>query len=90
MAVKLTAQTFSLSMAKSMETLLRNGDSNFRDAAGTIVFVKIFHKMFDIFNSKHVDSNNLFKRGLNVNNSDETFKFLNYMDNYLKSIKLQR
>lgn len=88
MNVKLAAQTFSLSVAKSMETSLRNNDSTFRNAAGTIVFVKNFNKLFDIFNSKHLDSNNLFKRGLNLGNSDKIFEFLNYMANYLKSIKL--
>lgn len=88
MKVKLAAQTFSLSVAKSMEALLRNGDSNFINAAGTIVLVKNVNKMFDIFNSKHLDSNNLFKRGLNANNGDKIFEFLNYMNDYLRSIKL--
>lgn len=86
---KLAAQTFSLSVALSMETLLRNGDPNFCNAAGTIVFAKNINKIFDIFNSNHLDSNNLFKRGLDANNSDEIFKFLNYMDNYLRSIKFK-
>lgn len=88
MNVKLAAQTFSLSVAKSMEVLLRNKDANFRNAAGTIVFVKNVNKIFDIFNSKHLDSNNLFKRGLCVENADKIFEFLNYMDKYLRSIKL--
>lgn len=88
MNVKLAAQTFSLSVAKSMEALFRSNDLNFRNAVGTIVFVKNINKIFDIFNSKHLDSNNLFKRGLNVDNSDKIFEFLNYMDNYLRSIKL--
>lgn len=88
MNVKLAAQTFSLSVATSMETLLRNNDSNFRNAAGTIVFVRNFNKLFDIFNSKHLDSNNLIKRGLGVENAGQIFEFLNYMDGYLRSVQL--
>ena len=65
MNVKIVAQTLSLSVAKSMEVLLRNGDQSYSNATGTINFVKNFNKAFDIFDSKHIDSNNLFKRGLN-------------------------
>lgn len=86
MNVKIAAQTLSFSVAKSMELLYRNGDQSFSNATGTIIFVKNFNKGFDIFNSKHVDSNNLFKRGLNQNNATEIFEFLNYFCDYIKSI----
>lgn len=87
MNVRLAAQTLSLSVAKSMEVLLRNGDKSFSNAVGTIIFVKNFNKGFDIFNSKHTDSNNLFKRGLNEKNADKIFEFLDYFCKYIKSIK---
>lgn len=87
MNVKLAAQTLSLSVAKSMEFLHRSGDQSYSNAVGTIIFIKNFNKVFDIFNSKHIDSNNLFKTGLNQNNSKDIFKFLNYFSNYLKKLK---
>lgn len=88
MNVKLAAQTLSFSVANSMEMLLQHGDPFFHNAAGTITFVKNFNKAFDIFNSKHLDSNNLFKRGLNEQTAERIFQFLDYFDKYLKSIKL--
>lgn len=90
MNVRIAAQTLSLSMevAKSMEVLLRNGDTNFRNATGTIVSTKNINKAFDIFNSKHTNSNNLFKRGLNQQNADKIFEFSNYFSDYIRSIKL--
>lgn len=87
MNVKIAAQTLSLSVAKSMELLLRNGDKSFSNAAGTINFVKNFNKAFDIFNSKHPDSSNIFKRGLNLQYADKIFQFLDYFSGYIKSLK---
>lgn len=88
MNVKLAAQTLSYSVARSMEVLLQNRNSNFLNAGGTITFIKNFNKAFDILNSKHIDSNNLFKRGLNEENAEKIFEFLNYFEIYIKSIKL--
>lgn len=73
MCVRLAAETYSSSVANSMEILLRNGDPSFRNAAGTIIFIKNVNKLFDILNSKHVDSINLFKRGLNLENAQQVF-----------------
>lgn len=79
MNVKLAAQTLSFSVARSMEVLKLNGDPYFQNSNGTITFTKNFNKAFDIFNSKHTNSNNLFKRGLNKNNAEKIFQFLDYL-----------
>lgn len=89
MNVRIAAQTISFSVARSMELLLRNGIVEFGNATGTIIFTKNFNKAFDIFNSKHPDSNNLFKKGLNKNSAGKIFEFLNYLSGYIKSIKIQ-
>lgn len=89
MNVKIAAQTLSFSVANSMELLLKSGANLFARATGTIIFTKNFNKAFDIFNSKHSDSNNLFKRGLNLKNADKIFEFLDYFSKYLKSLKFQ-
>lgn len=88
MCVRLAAQTYSSSVANSMEILLRNGDPSFRNAAGTIIFTKNVNKLFDILNSKHVDSINLFKRGLNLGNAQQVFVFVDYVYDYIKSLQL--
>lgn len=89
MNVKIAAQTLSLSVAKSMEVLLRSGDRSFSNATGTIIFVKNFNKAFDIFNAKHSDSNNLFKKGLSLESAQKIFEFLDYFGGYVKSITYQ-
>lgn len=89
MNVKLAAQTLSYSVAKSMELLLTKGDAVFQNAIGTINFVKNFNKAFDIFNSKHTDSKNLFKRGLNLETREKIFEFLDYFVEYVKNLKFE-
>lgn len=86
MNVRIAAQTLSLSVAKSMELLLRSGDKTFSNASGTIIFTKNFNKAFDIFNAKHCDSNNVFRKGLNLKYAEKIFEFLNYFSGYIKSI----
>lgn len=88
MNVKLAAQTLSLSVARSMELLLRAGDKSFSNAAGTIIFTKNINKAFDKFNSKHCDSSNLFKKGLNMKYATQIFEFLDYLTDYIKSLTL--
>lgn len=46
------------------------------------------NKGFDIFNSKHEDSINLFKIGLNEKTAKNIFEFLEYFSDYIKSIEL--
>lgn len=88
MNVGLAAQTLSFSVARSMEILRDNNDPLFLNSGGTINFIKNFNKGFDIFNSKHSDSINLFKRGLNEQNAEKILDFLRYFTVYLKSLKL--
>lgn len=88
MNVQLAAQTISYSVARSMELLRDKGDPLFLNSSGTITFLKNFNKAFDIFNSKHSDSNNLFKRGLTEENAEKIFEFLRYLTIYIKSLQL--
>lgn len=88
MNVRLAAETLSFSVARSMEILQENSDPLFLNSSGTINFIKNFNKAFDIFNSKHSDSKNIFKRGLNEQNAQKIFEFLKYFVTYLKSLIL--
>lgn len=88
MNVRLAAETLSFSVARAMEILQGNSDPLFLNSSGTINFIKNFNKVFDIFNSKHSDSKNIFKRGLNEQNAQKIFEFLRYFVTYLKSLIL--
>lgn len=88
MNVRLAAETLSFSVARAMEILQENSDPLFLNSSGTINFIKNFNKAFDIFNSKHSDSRNIFKRGLNEQNAQKIFEFLRYFVTYLKSLIL--
>lgn len=73
MNVEICAQILSYSVARSMELLQNSGDSLFLDSGGTISFIKNFNKAFNIFNSKHTNSNNLFKKSLTEQNAEKIF-----------------
>lgn len=88
--VKLAAQTLSYSVARSMEVLKDNDDPSFLNCDGTVTFVKNFNKAFDIFNSKHSDSNNLFKRGLTEENAEKIFEFFKVFYHLHKITKIER
>lgn len=89
MNVKIAAQTFSENVATTMETFLISKDRLFAGCTATIRFIRNMNKLFDIFNAKHVDSNNPWKVGLTKENSEEIFSFLNDMIHYIKSLKLR-
>lgn len=88
MNVRLAAETLSLCVANSMDFLRKQRDPSFIEATATITFIKNFNKAFDVFNAKHSDSLNKFKKGLNTGNADEIFQFLDYLSDYIKSIKM--
>lgn len=89
MNVRIAAETLSLSVANSMEYFRIRGDRHFIEASGTITFIKIFNKAFDIVNAKHADSFNKFKQGFCKENANEILDFLNYLTVYIKSLKLE-
>lgn len=90
MNVKIAAQTLSDTTANAMETLYEEKDYLFISCKETIRFIRNFNKIFDIFNAKHENSQNRNKRGLNVENAQEIFDFLNYMIIYIKSLTIRR
>ena len=52
MNVKVAAQTLSSSVADSIEYLMMSGHPEFADAEGTIRFIRIVDRLFDLLNSR--------------------------------------
>lgn len=90
MHVRTAVQTLSNSTANSMEFLKSKGVVEFSEAAATIKFIKFFDKIWDIFNSQRIrsDQSNIFKSALNKNNASAIFEFLNDAKKYILSLKV--
>ena len=87
MNVKLAAQLLSDSVAKSLKFCINGKIDGFEGCEGTIMFVEIFNKLFDILNSR-----NLFAHGWNrpfqSSREIEYFKFLEEAKQYIMSLHI--
>ena len=54
MNVKIAAQTLSSSVADALQFLMDAGHPDLKDAAGTIKFLRVIDKIFDLLNSRSV------------------------------------
>ena len=53
MNVKIACQTLSASVADSIEFLMQSGNSDFKNAEGTIEFIRTIDKLFDLLNVRN-------------------------------------
>ena len=53
MKVKYAAQTLSSSVAAALETLRKDDDPSFRGTEGTIKFIRVVDRLFDLLNSRN-------------------------------------
>lgn len=90
MNVRISAQTLSESVAKSMQILMDQGHPDFAGAAATIKFVRIMNRLFDIFNTKHTKNADIFKRAMNGENKRVIFDFFKSCIEYFKSLKIRK
>lgn len=88
MNVRLAAQTFSDSVAKSMQFLKEQSHPEFKDSGATIEFVKIMNTLFDICNGRHQVSTNIFKRPLSDGNTRVIFDCFDSYKTYFKNLKV--
>lgn len=61
MCVALATQTLSESNAKAIEVLMNSDHPDFAGAYSTVDFLKRCNTLFDIFNSKSIHHNNIYK-----------------------------
>lgn len=89
MNVRLASQTFSNSVADSLQFLMDQGIPEFQGAEATIDFIRRMDKLFNIFNSKYSNEKDVFKRVLTAENKRVVFNFLQNMIQYFKSLKVE-
>lgn len=89
MNVRLAAETFSESVASSIEFLMKQGIPEFQGAQATIDFIRRMNILFDIFNSRYSNDRNIFKRKLSAENKRVVFDFFEETTNFFKSLKVE-
>lgn len=89
MKVSIAVQTLSASTANAIEFLMNAGHDEFEDAVPTIQFIRVFNKLFDIFNTKSTGNQNNFKNSLGFNNVDEVWEYFDEAKNYISGLKVE-
>lgn len=91
MHVRTAVESLSSSAANSIEFLKNTGLDNFAHASGTIKFLRIFDRLWDIMNSQRIrgDNKNVFKSAINEENASEIFMFLEDTKKYIFSLKVR-
>lgn len=88
MNVRTAVELLSESVANSMEYLMKLGVPEFSDAEGTIRFIRIFDRLFDVMNTSRIKTGNVYKCALHADNKTEVFEFLEEAKNYILSLKV--
>lgn len=89
MNVRIAAETFSESVASSLEYLMDQNVEEFQGAKPTIDFIKRMDRLFNIFNSRNLNDDNLFKRRLCAENQRIIFDFFEDTTNFFKTLKVE-
>ncbi|CAH1968697.1 unnamed protein product [Acanthoscelides obtectus] len=90
MKVCLAAQTFSKSVADALRFLETDlGLKEFEGASATANFAEMINNIFDIFNSNSRYSKYEFKQGLDVNNAQQIFVYLEQCKTYFEGLKTE-
>lgn len=90
MNVRLAVETLSNSVANSLDFLVKQKHPDFLQAAATVEFIKYVNNLFDIFNTKNMQTGNVFKSALNPANKRIIFDLLEENVNYFKTLKLSQ
>lgn len=86
MKVKLASQLLSDSVGDALQYCLIKNIDGFESCKGTIRFVKLFNKLFDVLNSRNMRARGT-KQALNPWNIDEVKSFLTEAKMYLLELK---
>lgn len=89
MKVNLATETFSRSVALSMEKLALAGVSQFKGSEGTSDFAKRIDQLFDVFNTSKDVKDNIFKSPINGKSKEAIFAFLDEMIVYINGLTLK-
>lgn len=89
MNVRLATETFSNSVADSIEYLMNQNILDFQGAESTIDLIRRMDKLFNIFNSKYSKAANIYKRVLSAENKRIIFDFIRENIEYFKTLKVE-
>lgn len=89
MSVGLAVETFSDSVASSIEFLMKQGVPEFQGAQTTVDFIRRMNTLFDIFNSRYTTGRNIFKRNLCVDNKRVIYDFFDDTIKFFKCLKTE-
>lgn len=90
MNVLLAVQLFSHRVASSLDFLQKSGEAGFRNCSGTAKFAQTMNDLFDVFNTKTINTSNDFKSAITRENGSRIFKFLDEASDYISKISYQR
>ena len=86
MKVNLAVQTLSSSVADAIQFLQELGHPSFKNASGTIKFIRIVDRLFDLFNSRNPRGKG-FKAPLRRTNKNLWISIIDQSVTYLSSLK---
>lgn len=86
MNVKLAVQLLSRSVANSLDFLNKCNEPGFTNTEGTSKFVRINNDLFDVFNTKEVNTSNDMKSAITNENSQRIFNFFDEAIPYIKTL----
>lgn len=89
MNVRLAVETFSESVASSIEFLMEQDIPEFQGARPTIDFIRRMNTLFDIFNSRHSKDKNIFKRMMSPENKRVIYDFFKETIQFFKNLKVE-
>lgn len=89
MNVRIAVQTLSDSVADSMQFFLTQGHPEFVGAEATIEFIRKMNTLFDIFNTRHTQNENIFKKAMSPGNKCIIFDYFQSCIDYYKALKIE-
>lgn len=88
MNVALAVQVLSASIANAIELLMNANHPDFSEAEATIYFLRQCNTLFDIFNTRDIQHNSIYKRALNPENKRVVVDFLENIIDYFKLLNV--
>lgn len=88
MNVRLAGETLSNSVADSIE-FMSNKSEDFKNAEGTVKFIRTVNDTFDVQNSLKLNGSTGFKRPLSMSNHVDAFDLFKKAMPYLKTIRVE-
>lgn len=89
MKVNLAVELFSASTADSLEFLMKKGYIDFKNADSTIYWTRMMNRLFDIFNSKTDQHEDIFKKAICPETKDDVFAFFEVATRCIKDLKFK-